>query len=204
MTTRTKKQPKVDPEAMYVAWDAAYIEGHNGAGYVVQMGKRLRGSNRAVQKCPWLFLPDGTPDDEIANHRAREYVKEEAAARASAPPEESGAAVPEPVADEDLVVAIREVTLGVSGGLAVGPKGEGMAAPAGTRLAKSHPLVKADRDGFASVTNGIPRHRAVVAQEQVSTTDESESTRTIHAGQWADQDDPLVRINPVMFKRPDW
>jgi hypothetical protein len=62
--------------------------------------------------------------------------------------------------------------------------------------------VKADPDAFVDVTNGVSRERARVALQPCSIDAGEGNVRTIHAGQWADQDDPLVTINPHMFKRP--
>lgn len=201
LTTRKQKneQSEVDPDQLYTAWDSFFS---GPTDITVRAGTTLRGSHPAVQNHAWLFMPAGTPDDEIAARRARQYATEEQAAR-GAHPEPERVHVPQPVTDpDDLVVATRDVFVGAQGGLSVGPQGEALTAAAGTRLRRNHPLVKARPDAFVSVTNDIRRDRAVVALQQVSNTAEDGNVRTIHAGQWADIDDPLVHANPHVFERP--
>ena len=68
--------------------------------------------HNAVQNWPHFFLEDGTPDDEIDAHRRHEYAAELAkvgeSAKQTNPEREVRVLKPEPLRDEDAVVAIPE------------------------------------------------------------------------------------------------
>ena len=103
---------------------------------------------------------------------------------------------------KDCVVAIR--TTGLTAevhGKAIDSTVQLRTVHAGHKLKRDDPLVKRDPDAFVDVCNGIPRERAVVALQQLSSDDGEGTVRTVHAGQWVDLDDPLVRINPHMVER---
>ena len=167
-----KTKPKVDRDALYVAWDAAIV-----GDRVVQAGKRLRGDHPAVQHAPWLFLRADTPDDEIARHREQDYVKEFAkvASLANATNPERDVRIlepPKPVPDEDAVVAIR----------LTGPSGHLSTVDVGDKLRRDDAVVKRDPGAFVEVTNGLPRERAVVAlQPSAMTTARATCARSTRA-----------------------
>jgi hypothetical protein len=180
--TRRARTVKPNPDALYVAWDSAWLP-HAG-DVVVKAGQRLRGDHPAVQYAPWLFLPDGTPDDAIDAHRREKYLEEQDKWRDSASlTSDYEPRIPKPAAavrDEDAVVAIRG---------------------AGDRLPRDHPMVKRDPAAFVDVCNGVPRERAMVALQQLGQDDGEGNVRTVHAGQWLDLDDPLAAINPHQVRR---
>lgn len=192
------KTPKPDPSVTYVAWETAYIAPVDA---VIRAGTKLRGDHPAVVHSSWLFLPAESSDDELADRRNRYMAQVLGDVAPSARHEPDRARVPEPAPDEEIVVATRGTSLTAGGGRTAGPNGEALSVSAGTRLHKNHPAVRADSDAFVPVTNGIPRNRAVVAQQRVSNQDGDGNVRTIHAGQWADEADPLVQINPHAFER---
>lgn len=63
MPTKTEK-PK--PDELYVCWES--FAGHD---LRVAQGDRFRGDHAIVQRFPDRFVLDGTPDDQIAQLRAR-------------------------------------------------------------------------------------------------------------------------------------
>lgn len=100
---------------------------------------------------------------------------------------------------EDSVVAIRSVPTNVrmfDGSIATKFIAPGEAIPRGD------PAVEAEPDAFMDVTNGVPRERAVVALETVRSEGPG-GVRTIHKGQWTDEDDPQALGNVHLFRRPD-
>lgn len=62
------------------------------------------------------------------------------------------------------------------------PTGQLRTVHAGHKLHRDDPLVKRDPESFIDVTNGIPRERAVVARQQLSSDDGQGNVRTVHQG----------------------
>jgi hypothetical protein len=65
MPTLTRST-KPKPSTIYVCWQS--FAGNEGLS--VAEGTRLLGSHELVQRFPDRFVPDGTPDDEVAQLRA--------------------------------------------------------------------------------------------------------------------------------------
>ena len=191
----TRRKP--DPDAFFIAWTSAAIREH-----VIAKGRRLRGDHPAVQHAPHLFVADGTTPDEISRIEAADIERELAAVRRPASPP-----APEPLRDEDAVVAVRDAGGQVARN-APGPDGVSSLSAAnfvyaGERVGRDHPAVKRDRNAFVDVTRGVPRSEALVAQQTLRNLAEDGSERVLYAGQWARYDDKFVTAHRPLFRPPD-
>jgi hypothetical protein len=77
--TKTLTKRDVDPEAIYIAWQAFAAAGIDN---VIAKGTRLRGDALAVKVAPGMFVPDLTPEDEYPSAFAHTIEQDEAADRA--------------------------------------------------------------------------------------------------------------------------
>jgi hypothetical protein len=106
----SKKKEELDPDGVYVAWQAGSCD-IDGVSYTVTTGEHRRGSDPFVQAHPWLFVPDGTTEGETPN--AFSTLVERANAERAAVDFEltlSGA-LPEPLKVEDTIQLTRAVTV---------------------------------------------------------------------------------------------
>jgi hypothetical protein len=164
---RSGKPEEPDPEAVYIcvmgyAINAA-ITRASGSGDIVREGERRRGSDPAVRAAPLYWVLDGTPNSEIAQRRTALFSP-------AYRPEPPSPPAPE-IKEEDLVIALeagagserllppsdhrgatREITVGWR---------------AGEIMHRDDPRVRKHRRAFRSVTNGVPRERAMRAKEDV-------------------------------------
>ena len=104
----SKKKEELDPDGVYVAWQAGACE-VDGISYSVAEGEHRRGSDPFVQAHPWLFVADGSTEGETPN--AFTQVVERADAERAAVEHEiqlSGA-LPTPLQAEDTIRLTRGV-----------------------------------------------------------------------------------------------
>jgi hypothetical protein len=105
-----KKKDEIDPDGIYVAWQAGSCE-VDRISYTVGSGERRRGSDPFVQAHPWLFVADGTPEAERPN--AFHAIAERA--DAERPPQEHeiqlSGPVPQALEREDVIQLTRSVAI---------------------------------------------------------------------------------------------
>ncbi len=78
---------KIDPAALFVAWQSGAGELPDGTPFVIQEGERRRGSDPVVQHLgPAVFVPDGTPSGERPTAWDRAIATSEAEAAELPPP----------------------------------------------------------------------------------------------------------------------
>jgi hypothetical protein len=63
---RLSRKRKIDPNGVYMAWQSAALLEPN---LTIVKGTRMKGDHPAVQYHPWLFVPDGVSDEEVAHVR---------------------------------------------------------------------------------------------------------------------------------------
>jgi hypothetical protein len=117
---RVKPKQRFDDDTIVVAWQA-FASDIEGTPYTIARGTRLRGGHPAVRACPAYFTEDGTPAEEMP------------VMDVPVPQHEPTTRSPEPIAEDDAVVA--DVAFNVTG--------RGHFAK-GTRLRRDDPLVKAN------------------------------------------------------------
>ena len=183
MPRASRTKPASD--STYAAWQSVALGMLPGAP-VVARGTKLRGVHAYVQSAPCAFVAvdDSAGTEARINQRYAEELAELAEAHYTPPPQP-----PEPLRDEDMVVAIRGV--GGLGGI-----------PAGARVPKTDPIVKANRDAFVAVVpDGLQREDAVEARVTLTVDGEP----VVYAGQWVHRDDPVVERDPHAFgPLDDW
>jgi hypothetical protein len=145
------KERKVDPNAVYQAWQGVALAEPN---VTLAKGTRLLGSHPAVQAAPWAFVPDGTSDDD-APHELDHAVAVSEAAQAALPDHDLRvSALPIPV-DAEICEATRAVKLLVGGGGEAWTgglePGEVVTIKAGTRFNATEPVVTQLPDAFRKV-----------------------------------------------------
>ncbi len=67
-----KRKRIVDPDAYFVCIES-FGTNTDGEPIACSRGTRLRGDHPYVQRWPQFFLPDSTPDDELAAARREHY-----------------------------------------------------------------------------------------------------------------------------------
>ena len=195
MPRAAKREPELDPNAIYVCWCAFATDAMPGSP-VIKSGSRLRGDHPAVQACPQYFVSDGADEaermakhDEVYGTTAPELVPD------FPPP------LP-PVRDEDALVAIRDI-----GSLTGGRSGTGQleAAPnvllKGQRAHRDSEIAKANPDAFVPVVpKGLKRRDALVAKAAMANIDDDGGRGwSVFQGQWVDRSHPAVKLNPTLF-----
>lgn len=196
MPRAAKREPELDPSAIYVCWCAFATNAMPGSP-VIKTGARLRGDHPAVLDCPQYFVSDGADEsermaaqDEVYGVTAPELVPD------FPPP-------PAPIRDENAVVAIRDV-----GSLTGGRSGTGHVESApnvcwkGQRLSKDHELATANPDAFVPVVpQGLKREESLVAKVSMGNADPDDEGRgwQVHAGQWVSRSHPAVKLHPTLF-----
>jgi hypothetical protein len=112
-----KKKDELDPDGVYIAWQAGAAD-IDGVSYTVTTGEHRRGSDPLVRAHPWLFVEDGATEGETPNAFTT-LVERADAERAAVDYEVTlSGPLPEPLASEDTIRLIRAVT--VRGGMVSG------------------------------------------------------------------------------------
>lgn len=185
------------------------------AGYpdiVVKAGERLRGGDEVVRRWPEKFASDGLSVNEMRRLYSELRPPIEYA------PHVPIAEQPQPLADEDAVVCIRNIRAAQDGDSHLG---QPVVVGVGMLMPKSHPLVKARRDCFVPVVPpGRDRSNSVRAltgwteyrkHEDGSFIEEEDVQKRItygdykqfqrwYAGQYVDKTLPEVRERPFAFE----
>jgi hypothetical protein len=116
--------------------------------FLITAGQRVRASSPVVQQHPYYFLPDGATDEEC--RRAIAAVTPERPITQHVPI----ASAPEPLADEDAMLAIRNVAGGaVDGDVHLHPA---ISLSARMKVHNTHPLVRSYPEAFVPV---VPKGR---------------------------------------------
>jgi hypothetical protein len=103
-----KKKDELDPDGVYVAWQAGAAD-IDGVSYTVTTGEHRRGSDPFVQAHPWLFVEDGATEGETPNAFTT-LVERADAERAAVDYEVTlSGPLPEPLAIEDTIRLLRSV-----------------------------------------------------------------------------------------------
>jgi hypothetical protein len=161
---------------------STFSYGHSG---VVRVGERFRGSDEAVRKFPEAFRrADTITDADLrAAAAAMQLPRED-------PHEEPRTRLPEPVAEELQVIAIRNVATGMtlpfrgrSG--AFRSDGKSMSAQIGERRSRDDAIVKQNRDAFVEVNpEHLTRSEAVRCLASLREQFADGHTLVLHEGQW--------------------
>jgi hypothetical protein len=109
MPRAAKKTIDIDPDSVYVAWQAGTCD-IGGIQHTVVTGQQLRGSDPFVQAHPWLFVKDDVPAGERPTVAGQLLEKQQA----QVPPVEYEVALvlePQPLEREDVRVLARAVTV---------------------------------------------------------------------------------------------
>jgi hypothetical protein len=142
---------KPDPDTVYVAWQGAAL---SDPDITLPKGSRLKGDHEAVRKNFWLFVEDGTLDED-APHELDHVTAIMEAAEAALPAHDLRVtALPIPI-EAEIVEATRPVRLLVGGGGEAwtgGPEpGHVVTIAKGTRFAAAEPVVTQLPDAFRKV-----------------------------------------------------
>jgi len=110
----SKKKEELDPDGVFVAWQAGACE-VDGISYSVAEGEHRRGSDPFVQAHPWLFVADGSTEAEVPN-AFTQVVERAAAERGAVERDVTVVHKPEPLEREDVRVLNRAITVAVGSG----------------------------------------------------------------------------------------
>jgi hypothetical protein len=103
-----KKKDELDPDGVYVAWQAGAAD-IDGVSYTVTTGEHRRGSDPLVRAHPWPFVEDGATEGETPNAFTT-LVERADAERAAVDFEVTlSGPLPEPLAIEDTIRLLRSV-----------------------------------------------------------------------------------------------
>src|SRR5829696_1094281 len=106
----SKKKEELDPDGVFVAWQAGACE-VDGISYSVAEGEHRRGSDPFVQAHPWLFVADGSTEAEVPD-AFTQVVERADADRAAVEHEiQLSGHVPQALEAEDVVTLTRAVTV---------------------------------------------------------------------------------------------
>ena len=112
---RAAKQPKIDPDDIFVAWQAGACE-VDGVSYSVAEGEHRRGSDPFVQAHPWLFVADGSTIEAEQRNAFSGVVQRHDAERGAVERDVTVVHKPEPLEREDVRVLNRAITVAVGSG----------------------------------------------------------------------------------------
>jgi hypothetical protein len=109
-----RKKDDIDPDGIYVAWQAGSAD-IDGVSYTVTTGEHRRGSDPFVQAHPWLFVADGATEGEMPT-AFTQLVERTNAERAAVDRDVIVVHKPEPLIAEDVRVLNRAITVAVGAG----------------------------------------------------------------------------------------
>jgi hypothetical protein len=164
------------------------FEHASGNYHVIHRGEVLESTHEAVLRNPQFFAIEALTRDEIlARHKECWPDLDNMPEPAPSPTH-----LPRQLKDEDACVALRR--------LGTYPVG----CEAGERRPATDRIVRENPEAFVAVaTKGVKRERALVAPTNLSQTDAEGNERTVIGGTWLDQDDPLVKLHPLLqWRRP--
>jgi hypothetical protein len=130
---RVQPKPKIDKEAVYVAFTSFGLDEAEFPGGVVKRGAEFRGSHVVVQRHPNYFIPIDTPKSEWPN---------ELHALPEPSQHEPMAVVLEPLPASELMEATHPLRFGFGGANKIDK---------GQRLPKTHPVVRDNPEWFKEV-----------------------------------------------------
>jgi hypothetical protein len=107
---RAKTTKNIDPDALYVAWQAGSAD-IDGITYSVTSGEHRRGSDPMVQAHPWLFVEDGVPASERRNAFHQIVERHEADQPPPGYELQLSGLLPTPLEVEDTIRLTRAVTV---------------------------------------------------------------------------------------------
>src|SRR5215208_929722 len=107
---RAAKTPKIDPDAIVVAWQAGACE-IDGISYSVAEGEHRRGTDPFVQAHGWLFVQDGATIEAEQRNAFSGVVERADRERAAVEHEiQLSGHVPQALEAEDTIRLVRSVT----------------------------------------------------------------------------------------------
>lgn len=170
---------KFKPEQVVVCVESFVTSILPSGPFPVPAGTRLLGKHPVVEACAQFFVPDGTPQDEVARARVQIYQDAEADLPPPAPPQTR---VEQRIPDEDALVNIHN----------------------GQRAHKKSDAAKARPENYVPVVPaGLSRKNALLATATMSEVGlDGSPSRTVYAGQWVARDDPFVTLHPESFELP--
>jgi hypothetical protein len=110
MPRAAKKKTDIDPEALYVAWQAGSAD-IDGITYSVTSGEHRRGSDPLVQHHRWLFVEDGVPESERRNEFHQIVERHEAEQPPPGYEVQLAGVLPTPLEVEDTIRLLRAVAV---------------------------------------------------------------------------------------------
>ena len=181
------KHPFADDEVVvcFEAFGTGAFEGQP----VIAPGTRYLGGNPIVRNSPQFFVRDGAPADEITRLKVKliQDAERDVPQHRTASPE-TPTEIVRPIPDEEAVVCI-------------------VGSHAGERAHRFSPAVESEPSRYVPVIpeGDLERADALLALETMTMIgDDGKPLRTLHKGQWARRDDPLVELHPHHFTLPPY